>query len=379
MAGTNEPHSPILPVHRMGLSLVFLAVGCGAVTWPTVAHYVMELQGGGWGLFLAMTLSPVIGMLAVLVANSVLAETFGQRNLMRAGLLGICGCPLLMTYFYGAASVAAGGFVWGFCIGLQYGTANMMVSRAEYVGGRLLMPQLHGIGSAGGLMCSISMVLLVRAWGSPAQSVLVLDICLLGLQLVIERLSPSREDLGPASGLARRTMLPTLLSCVFAGGSYGVVSAWWALFFQDTDGPQTPVDWGGYLIFPSVIFLIRLAGGVLGRRFGLAAVLVAGALCAVCGLCLLLFEDFAWNLAGMVLFGAGISNCLPLLLSSLGCGEDHGRPLEVSRAALSGFVAAWVGMVIGSLSMSYGFELIIGLLVAAMLAVAAMAPKIVVR
>jgi fucose permease len=132
----------------------------------------------------------------------------------------------------------------------------------------------------------------------------------------------------------------------------GVASDWSVLHMRDILAAPAPTAALAYGAFATSMTIGRLLADRVAARFGTVAVLRYGASGAALGLTVAaLSTGFSLALIGWTVFGAGLSGCIPQLVSAAGHADRDAAGTNVSRVAGLGYLGALAGpAVIGPLT-----------------------------
>lgn len=344
---------------QLGLALTCLAVG-SLVTMPFVGRLCRR-----WGS------ARVTWVAAVLLAA--------------AGVL-----PGVATTVPGlAASLAA----FGAAMGALDVAMNVQANSVVRALGRPVMPFFHGAWSGTALLgaglgaaaasrgvpvlahLTVS-ALLVAVLALAARGALLPDAPTASTPVAPEPAAAEGAADGAAAGAAagpRRgtTRAVAPLGAVLLAGALaeGAAADWGALLLRDERGSSEAAAALGYTAFAGSMAVVRLGGEVLLRRFGPVRVLRAGGLVSLCGVLLAVaVPAYAAGVLGLVLWGAGIACCFPVVMEAAGRLGGHGggdAVAAVSTIGYAGFLAgpALVGLLAERLGLATGLLLVAAVLV----------------
>jgi hypothetical protein len=379
---------------RVGVALTFLLTGVVFGTWsarlPAIKH-ALDLGDGALGVaFMGLNAGAVVG----LQLGGALVPMTGSRTALRVAL------PLYAAALAGPA--LAGGLVTLTAALFALAAVNSVVDVAMNAHGvvvergyrRPVMSSFHAMYSLGGTGGAALGAL--AAAGGLDRTPHFLAVAAAGAAVAVRAsglLLPARADTTerPAGG-RRRTGLVAAL----AGGWTGRVVAlgalgfclllaegsaydWAAVYLRDGVGAAAGVAAAGVATFSAAMTAGRLLGDRVAARLGPVAAFRAGALLAGAGFgAALLVGTPAAGLAGLGLFGAGLSLTFPLAISAAG-RRDGAAAVAVARVSTLGYLGAFVGPgLIGALAGPLGLPAALGvpaaLVAAAALAARAVAP-----
>jgi MFS family permease len=385
---------------RIAVAAAFFAQGFVFISLTTRLPRFLER----WGLD-EVTLSLLLLMMVLLAGvGSLVAEhaarRVGSASMLRLGLgLMVVAVPVLtlapaLGFFVGGVAV------YGIALGLVDATSNMQGVHLEHLYGRPILPSSHGYWTIGGIIATV--VVLASGHLSPEIGAFVVVIPLaiafapfLPHATAEQHLapgvpaggvavpSPIADPAGTARKLGTATSAPTTSEArpipwrpIWLVGVGLVIfymvdttaSAWGPVYLaRSFDAPGNLV---ALATFPYLVtsIVIRLAGGQLVTRFGVAPLLRVGAVVA-CGALALVTLAPSWPVAvaGFTVLGAAIALVAPLSFSAAGriaagtagaaadpvAGSAAGPAPETDRARTDAVIARfnqfnYVGALLGS-------------------------------
>jgi hypothetical protein len=370
---------------RSGVALTFLLTGVVFGAWsarlPAIKQ-ALDLSDGGLGIaFMALNAGAVAG----LQLGGALVPVTGSRVALRVAL------PL---YAAALAGPALAGDLATLSVALfLMAAANSVVDVAMNAHGvivergyrRPVMSGFHAMYSLGGTGGAALGAL--AAAGGLGRTTHLLAVAAAGVAVAVRAsgmLLPARVDgAGPSGHGPRRR--PGLVAALAGGWSGRVVALgalgfclllaegsaydWAAVYLRDGVGATAGVAAAGVAAFSAAMTAGRLAGDRVAARLGPVAAFRAGALLAGVGFgAALLVGTPAAGLAGLGLFGAGLSLTFPLAISAAG-RQDGAAAVAVARVSTLGYLGAFAGPgLIGALAGPLGLPAALGvpaLLVAA--------------
>ncbi len=357
---------------RLGVTLVFLANGSGFGAWAASIPAVKQALGLSGtalgGALLALGLGAVVAM--------PLAGWLGARRtphlLTIGGLLQAASLPL-PGLAGGLVLLAASLLLLGACSGATDVCMNARASEVERASGRAIMSSFHAAFSLGALMgagvvAGMDLVGFGVLGGLLATSGLI--VALMAAHAVLDR------DAAVAVPAARGgiawpgwALVGFGLLCALAFMTEGAVADWSGVFLAQVAGLSGAAATSGFAAFSTTMIVGRLAGDLVVRRFGPAAVLRAGAALAASGFALAIALPWA-AAAGFALVGLGAANMAPVLFSAAG-RAGAAASTGVAVVATLGYAGFLLGPpVIGLLADLLGLRATLGLPIAAVAAIA---------
>jgi MFS family permease len=378
---------------------------------PAVKH-ALHLSDGLLGVAL---LAGPAGLVVVVLLAGRLVDRAGSRIPTLLAGPAVAVLPIGLGLAPNVAVLMAALFALGVAGGLLDVAMNAQAVLVERGYGRPLLTSFHACYSFGALAGALLGGLFAWAAISPAGNFAVVGLPLAACALlagrwllpdararrasrprgcaVPERAAsgglgggvrpPDEHGVGGSGGLVSapqkstaRWSLPIIVLGLLAFCSLlceGSADGWSAVYLRDNLGTSAALAALGYAAFAVTMALGRLAGDRLAARFGPAALVRGGGLLAAAGLAgALLSGGPAGAVAGLAVFGAGLSCTFPQLISAAG-NVDPARPGNgIARVAGAGYVGMLAGPVaIGGLASAFGLSVALGLPVLLALCVAA--------
>jgi hypothetical protein len=364
---------PALRRARLGVALTFLVTGVAFGTWsarlPAIKQ-ALDLGDGGLGIaFMALNAGAVAG----LQLGGVLVPRTGSRAVLGVALPGYAAALAGPALAGDLATLTAALFLMAAVnsvVDVAMSTHGVLVQRGY---GRPVMSSFHAmfsLGGAGGAALGAA-----AAAGGLGRTPHLLAVAAAGVAASVAAsglLLPSRAD---AAGAERRR---TGLLAALTGGWSGRVVALGALGFCLLLAEGSAYDWAavylrggvaasagiaaaGVATFSVAMAAGRLAGDRVAARLGPVAAFRAAALVAGVGFgAALLAGTPVGGLAGLGLFGAGLSLTFPLAISAAG-RLDGAAAVAVARVSTLGYLGAFVGPgLIGALAGPFGLPAALG-------------------
>jgi predicted MFS family arabinose efflux permease len=178
-----------------------------------------------------------------------------------------------------------------------------------------------------------------------------------------------RQSEGPMFALPHGVVLFIGLLCFVVFLAEGAMLDWAAVFLTSVRGLKPAYGGLGYAAFSATMTVGRLAGDRIVRYCGATTVVTFGGLCAAAGFAVATLVP-AWQtaLVGYALIGAGCSNIVPVLYTSVGrqtVVPEHMAVAAMTTLGYAGILAgpAAIGFVAHAASLSAAFLIVAILLV----------------
>jgi len=337
--------------------------------WAPLVPYAKQRLDLGDGTLGLVLLSMGIGSVVAMPIAGVLAGRFGCRAVIIAAAALLCGAlPFLATVAYLPALVLA---LFGFGAGLGAidVAMNMHAINVEREAGRAIMSGFHGLFSLGDIVGASGVSGVLGLGMSPlAAEMCVVGIGAIALAWTAPRLLPyASGGAGSVLSVPRGAVLFIGILCFIGFLTEGSVLDWSGVFLIAVRGEEPHYAGLAFACFSATMTLGRLVGDRLVRRFGGPAVITFGGLGAAVGLAMVVFiPSLPAALAGYALVGAGCSNVVPVLFTSVGRQTDMPESIAVPAVTALGYAGilagpAAIGLVASALSLSAAFLLLVAL------------------
>jgi hypothetical protein len=173
---------------------------------------------------------------------------------------------------------------------------------------------------------------------------------------------------GHAFAVPRGAVLFIGCLCFIGFLTEGSVLDWSAVFLTSVRAIEPSYAGLGFAAFSATMTLGRLFGDRVVYRFGGPTVIALGGICAATGfVTATLVPSVPAGLLGYAMVGAGCSNIVPVLFSSVGGQKEMPESLAVPAITSLGYAGilvgpAAIGFVANALSLSAAFLILAGLL-----------------
>ena len=364
-------HPGIGRPEQMSTRGMFFIIGFCTAAWAALVPFAKAraaIDDGTLGLLLlcfgtgSIVSMPLAGALTARVGCRCVLVVSGGLLCLTLPLLAVLSRPL---------SLAAALFTFGSGIGTGDVAMNIQAIIVERESGRSMMSGFHGLFSLGGMAGAACMTALLGAGISPLATTLWVVGGTIGvLTAIAAHLLPygSRRS---ARIFARPHGVVLFIGslCFIVFLAEGAMLDWAAVFLTSVRGMEPAYGGLGYAAFSLTMTTGRLIGDRIVRRFGGANVVVFGGLCAAAGFALAILVP-AWQpaLLGYALIGAGCSNIVPVLFTSVGRQAAVAEHVAVPAITTLGYAGvlvgpAAIGFVAHMASLSTGYLIVALLLV----------------
>jgi sugar phosphate permease len=251
--------------------------------------------------------------------------------------------------------LAAALLLFGAAVGSIDVSMNIQAIIVERASARSMMSGFHGLFSLGGIAGAAAVIALLGFGASPvAASLAVVALIVAALIAAAPYLLPygSRRE-GPAFAGPRGIVLFIGILCFIVFLTEGAMLDWSAVFMTSVHGVAAAYAGLAYAAFAVTMTIGRLTGDRVVSRVGGARVVVFGSFCAAAGVGLAtLAPNPTTALLGFALVGAGCSNIVPVLFTSV--GRQTAMPESVAVPAVT--TIGYAGILIGPAAIGFVAE-----------------------
>ena len=352
-------------LERIATRTAFFIAGFGMAAWAPIIPFVqarLQLSEGALGLLI---LCLGAGSISMMSATGTIAGRYGCR------LPIVCACIVFCFTLPGLGVIddltilIVFVTLFGAGLGMIDVAMNLQAVLVEDAHGKPMMSGFHSLFSIGAIAGAGLVSFILWAGGSPATATLCAAMTILLLLAFCHRhlLTGSME--GVSSPFFVVPKGPVLL---IGGLSFlvfmteGAMLDWSAVYLATERAFSSSNSGLGYATFAAGMVVGRLCGDRLVQAFGPQLILITGALCAACGLAVIVAVP-GWGAAliGFTLVGIGASNLEPIMFSALGRQTAMPRNLAISAVAMLGYTGllagpALIGFAAESFSLSFAFS-----------------------
>jgi MFS transporter len=361
--------SPELRRARLGVAVTFLVTGVVFGSWsarlPAIKQ-ALDLSEGGLGIaFMGLNAGAVVG----LQLGGVLVPRTGSRAALRLAL------PVYVVALLGPAlagdlaALTATLFVMAAVNSVVDVAMNAHGVLVEHGYQRPVLSSFQAIYSLGGTLgAAVGALAAAVELGTTAHFLVVTAAAVTTAVLATRWLLPSQDDAGGHGDDGRRAgvvagwlggwsgrilVLGVLGFCLLL--AEGSAYDWAAVYLRDGVGAAPGIAAAGVAAFSAAMTIGRAAGDRVVAWVGPVTGFRAGALLAGVGFgAALLVGTPVAGLAGLALFGAGLSFTLPVAISAAG-HVGGAAAVAVARVSTLGYLGAFVGPgLIGVLAGPFG-------------------------
>jgi predicted MFS family arabinose efflux permease len=331
---------------QLSTRIIFLMAGFGAAAWAPLVPFAKARAGIGDGVLGLLLLCLGMGSFVAMPLAGALAARFGCRRVLTGAALVIClALPFLATVS-SLPLLVASLFIFGAGLGSFDVTINIQAVIVERASGRSMMSGFHGLYSVGGIVGAAGVTALLGAGAPPLAATLCVVVGLIGALAYAapNMLSYGTKSEGPAFAFPHGVVLFIGLLCFIAFLAEGAMLDWSAVFLTSVRAMKPSFAGLGYAAFASTMTIGRLTGDRIVQRLGGSVVISIGGLLAAAGFTLAtLVPSWQVALVGYALVGAGCSNIVPVLFSSVGRQNIMPESVAIPAIATLGFGGVLAG------------------------------------
>lgn len=331
------PSAPRVPgrPEQIATRIAFFIAGFGMAAWAPLVPFAKARAGLDDGALGLLLLSLGAGSIVAMPVAGALSARLGCRAVVAASTVLLClSLPFLGT-LSSLVLLFPAMLVFGAAVGSIDVSMNIQAIIVERASGRAMMSGFHGLFSLGGIVGAGGVTALLGAGASPlAATLCVVAVVAVALAIAMPNLIPwgSKAE-GPAFALPHGIVLFIGALCFVVFLAEGAVLDWSAVFLTATRSMDAAYAGLGYAAFALAMTGGRLTGDAIVARLGGGTVIVFGGLCAASGFAVTLLPWWEVALLGYALVGAGCSNIVPVLFTSV--GRQTAMPENVAVPAIT--------------------------------------------
>jgi predicted MFS family arabinose efflux permease len=350
-------------LEQISTRIVFFITGVGMSAWAPLVPFAKARTGINDGVLGLLLLCLGIGSILAMPLAGALAAGVGCRRVIIVSALLVCVALPLLASVSSLPLLVAVLLLFGAGLGAIDVSMNIQAIIIERASGRPMMSNFHGLFSLGSMAGAAGVTAILGTGASPVAATLVV---IAGIGVALAKAAPHLLPYGGKSeGVAFAVPRGVVL---FIGGlcfvlflTEGAVLDWSAVFLTSARGMEPSYAGLGYAAFAVTMTIGRLSGDRIVQHFGNANIIVFGGLCAATGFALLtLIPSLPVALLGYALVGAGCSNVVPVLFTSVGRQTAMPENMAVPAITALGYTGillgpAAIGFVAHAASLSAAF------------------------
>jgi predicted MFS family arabinose efflux permease len=358
-------------LEQISTRIVFFIAGFGMAAWAPLVPFAKARVGMNDGVLGLLLLCLGIGSILAMPLAGAFAAGMGCRRVIIVSALLLCLTLPLLAVVSSLPLLIPALLLFGAGLGAIDVSMNTQAIIVERASGRPMMSGFHGLFSLGGIVGAAGVTALLGAGASP---VIATFVVIAGIAIALAKAAPhllpygGKSD-GPAFAFPHGVVLLIGGLCFVLFLTEGAVLDWSAVFLTSARGMDPSYAGLGYAAFASTMTIGRLSGDRIVQHFGNANIIGFGGLCAATGFGLATLVP-SWPMAvlGYALVGAGCSNIVPVLFTSV--GRQKAMPENVAVPAISalGYAGilvgpASIGLVAHAASLSAAFLILVLMLI----------------
>lgn len=374
------PTTPPAKKEQVATRIIFFIAGFATASWAAIVPFVKANTGANDATLGLLLLCFGVGALIAMPLTGAIAAKFGCRKLMVASTIAFCLLLPLLPAISHIGILIVGLLLFGVCIGLTDCAMNIQAVIVDKASEKPIISGFHGYYSVGGIVGAgaMSAILLI---GTPpiAAAIIISLVSLLLLSISFKGfLSYANAPTGPLIAIPKGIVLVIGIICFAIFLAEGTVLDWSAVFLIEHHGLEESLGGLGFAAFATTMTIGRLTGDKIVMRVGSARVVFWGALLACIGFMIAVLSPYlSIAIIGYALVGAGCSNIVPVMFSSIGKQNTMPEALAVPAVSTLGYLGILAGpAAIGFVA--FQFTLATALLtIAALLVIIAFVSKLV--
>lgn len=328
--------------------VVFLMIGVGIAVWAPLVPDAKARLGLDDGQLGTLLLGLGVGGLLALPVAGPLVQLRGPRAVMLGAGLVFCALLPALALAPSQLLLAVALVLLGASAGAVDIAMNAQAAAVETATGRTLMSGFHGAYSAGGLLGSVAMMVMLAQGVAPALCAGVLGSgCAVALVLRAGSMLPRARDAeAPRLVLPRGRLAGLGALCFIAFLLEGTILDWSGVYIRFVLG-QDPARSGlGFAALSVAMTVGRLSGDAIVRRFAPVPVLLVGSALATAGFALAASSHgLAAFVVGCGVVGLGVANMVPILFSAAGRTPGMAAGAAIAAVATPGYAGLLAGPV----------------------------------
>jgi predicted MFS family arabinose efflux permease len=350
-------------LEQISTRIVFFITGIGMAAWAPLVPFAKARIGMNDGVLGLLLLCLGGGSIISMPLAGAFAAQVGCRRVIIVSALIVCVALPLLALVTSLPLLVAALLLFGAGLGAIDVSMNIQAIIIERESGRPMMSGFHGLFSLGGIVGAAGVTALLGAGASPVTATLVV---VAGIAIALVKAAPDllpyggKSD-GPVFAFPRGVVLFIGGLCFILFLTEGAVLDWSAVFLTSARGVDASYAGLGYAAFALTMTVGRLTGDRIVPHVSSANIIVFGGVCAAAGFVLVtLVPAWPMGLLGFALVGAGCSNVVPILFTSV--GRQTAMPENVAVPAITtlGYAGillgpAAIGLVAHAVSLSAAF------------------------
>jgi predicted MFS family arabinose efflux permease len=292
------------------------------------------------------------GSIVAMPLAGAFAARVGCRRVIIVSALIVCLALPLLALVASLPLLVSALLLFGAGLGAIDVSMNIQAIIIERESGRPMMSGFHGLFSLGGIVGAAGVTALLAAGASPVTAMFVV---ITGIAVALAKAAPhllpyGGQSAGPGFALPRGIVLFIGGLCFILFLTEGAVLDWSAVFLTSVRGVDASYAGLGYAAFALTMTTGRLLGDRIVQQLGNAKIIALGGICAATGFAVAtLVPSWPAALLGFALVGAGCSNVVPVLFTSV--GRQTVMPDNVAVPAIT--TIGYAGILLGPAAIGF--------------------------
>ncbi|EPW3169288.1 MFS transporter [Providencia stuartii] len=374
------PTTPPAKKEQVATRIIFFIAGFATASWAAIVPFVKANTGANDATLGLLLLCFGVGALIAMPLTGAIAAKFGCRKLMVASTIAFCLLLPLLPAISHIGILIVGLLLFGVGIGLTDCAMNIQAVIVDKASEKPIISGFHGYYSVGGIVGAGAMSAILLMGTPPIAAAIIISLVSLLLLSISFKgfLSYANAPTGPLIAIPKGIVLVIGIICFAIFLAEGTVLDWSAVFLIEHHGLEESLGGLGFAAFATTMTIGRLTGDKIVMRVGSARVVFWSALLACIGFMIAVLSPYlSIAIIGYALVGAGCSNIVPVMFSSIGKQNTMPEALAVPAVSTLGYLGILAGpAAIGFVA--FQFTLATALLtIAALLVIIAFVSKLV--
>lgn len=367
---------------RTAVSILFFLHGLCFSSWASRIPHIQQhlgLNDGQWGLFLFFI---PVGDLCTMPISSWLVHQYGSKRFTIISLVLYASTLSLLGIVHDVAMLCVGLFLFGATsnlVNICVNTQSLLIQKCYQTS---ILAMFHGMWSLAGFVGAAFGMLLIALgisfkWHFFIVATIIV-ICSVFLNHYL--INGNNVDTNrPKSSWPNQTLFFLGILACFCFICEGTMFDWSGVYFRKVIHAPDRLVGVGYATFMSTMALGRFLSDGFINRWGPRIVLVLSGSSIAFGISLaLLLPNIISSTIGFAFVGIGVASIVPIIYAEAGRSGRFSPPIAVAIVSTVGFVGFLGGPpFIGALSVWYGLEKALYMLVIAGVCIALIGSRII--
>ncbi len=322
--------SAFLVLFQIGIYFVY-------IPWNAERLQITEAEIG-----IGLLVFGISNLIGNQISGRFIVPGIGTKNSIVFGLVGVAYCPLLLIVSPSYLLFLLAFIPFGFSVGLFSPSAQSQISMIEEKTSKIITPLYHAAFSFGSLFGAIAAFFTIKYVESPVLIFITTGTLLVLGSVIVYKfgLLKSSEDLKkiPKFKLPKKTILIFGILLMMTYATMGIILDWSALWL--TKDLLVPLYLGGAIIVAFNIGAIS-ANLIASKMIKVTSEKLIGGYLSILAGIILFLSIVSGNLyviiIGMLLFGFGTANFIPIILRQAIRVTDEPISLTVANLITLGF------------------------------------------